>query len=127
MSSNFTYIDPKNRLKREIKQTLLIKKIVERAKCIPDIINLRHDTEFLKFVCCIIENEVNNSKKKNKIDKKNIVFEVFKELFGKIGSDDLIEIGKNIEYLIENNQIVKIGKIKKVFKVMFNWIKSKLF
>lgn len=123
---SFSYINPTNRLKRDIKTTLLIKEILERVSNIPNHTNLRHDTELLKFICSIVENEIDNSKAKKKIDKKDIVFEVYKGLFGKTGPEDLLEIEKNIEYLLENKQIVKIGKVKKCFSICIDWIKRKL-
>lgn len=122
----FSYINPQNRLKRDIKTTLLIKEILERVSDIPNHTNLRHDTELLKFICSIVENEINNSKAKKKIDKKNIVFEVYKGLFGKVGPEELVEVEKNIEYLLENGQILKIGKVKKWFSICYDWIKRKL-
>jgi len=47
-------------------------------------------------------------------------------LFGKTGPEDLMEIEKNIEYLLENKQIVRIGKVKKCVSICIDWIKRKL-
>jgi hypothetical protein len=125
MSSNFCYINPAHRLKRDNKTVKLISCIVERASEISNYVHLRNDQEYLKFICLMIEHGIDNSKAKKKIDKKDICFQVYKKLFSNITPQDLEQLDKNIEYLVENGQIVKKSFLKIVSASCVDWIKRK--
>jgi hypothetical protein len=72
------------------------------------------DVEFLTYLVNVIEFIV---KKKDKIDKKELAFNVMREVFGASEEDCLI-IGKNIEYL-HTNKIIKKVSYYKLFKATF--------
>jgi len=125
MSSNFCYINPAFKLKRDTKIIKLIAIICQRASDIPNYPTLRGDQEFLKFICLMIEHGIDNSKNKIKIDKKDICFQVYKTLYSAITPQELQQLEKNIEYLVENGQILKKSFIKIVSASCVDWIKRK--
>jgi hypothetical protein len=125
MSSNFCYINPAFKLKRDLKIIKLVSIISERASEIANYPTLKNDQEFLKFICLMIEHGVDNKKGKKRIDKKDICFQVYKTLYAHITAEELVNIDKNIEFLIENGQIVKKSFVKIVSASCYDWIKRK--
>jgi hypothetical protein len=125
--SNFCYILPAHKLKRDTKIIKLVQTIFERASEIPNYGTLKGDQEFLKFICLMIEHGIDNSKKKcKKIDKKDICLTVYKKLYSNITPADLEQISNNIEYLIENGQIIKKSIFKIIKSTVIDFIKRKL-
>ena len=61
--------------------------------------------ELLKMVCTIIEHEIDNKKGKIKIDKKDIVMQVYTRMYNGLSPQALKDLGANIEDLWENGQI----------------------
>lgn len=115
------YVEPKNGLYKEIKKSEYVSQIFERLYKIDGVKRFSDDIEFLTFVCQLIENVVDN--KKYKFDKKEILLDVYIKIFGNIDKE---KISKNIEYLIQNKKIKKIGFLK-IFLVNFKeWIKRKV-
>lgn len=127
MSSNFVWIKPKNKLSKDIKIKTLISKIIERVGDIPQYHEYRGNQELLKLVCSIVENEINNKDKKNKIDKKDIVMQCYVSLFNdKMTPTELKSIGDNIEFMVENGLILKrIGCHIRVYEVFKDWVIKK--
>ena len=128
MNSKFVYINPENSLKRDIKYNTLVKQILDKITDIPNYHEYRAGSiELLKMICNIIENNVNNKKKSKseKIDKENLCCEVYTRLFDKISPVELTNLKNNIQYLLENKQIKKIGFFKVCYSVTKNWIKKK--
>ena len=125
--SSFCYINPAHKLKRDTKIIKLVSSIVERASEIPNYVNLKGDQEYLKFICLMIEHGIDNSKKKcKKIDKKDVCLQIYKKLYSNITPPELDQISNNIEYLIENNQIIKKHILEIIFKTVIDFIKRKI-
>ena len=126
MSSNFSYIFPKNGLAKDAKINKLIAKIIEKVGSIPNHNEYRMNLEMLTMVCCMIEHGINNKKEKKKIDKKDIVFQVYNRLWNGMSPQNLKDLEANIEYLHENGQIVK----KKLWSVIkhscIDWFERKI-
>jgi hypothetical protein len=124
--NNFCYINPKNSLSKNIKLTKIVNQIAEKISDIPDFRKFQSDLELLKMVTIMVEHSVNNKKEKIKIDKKDIVFQVYIKVFGTISPEKLKDIDGNIQYLWENNQIVK----KKFWSVLkhslYDWFERKI-
>jgi len=102
-------ISPKNVLK---KQQLLQDLLVHlRAKILeyPATHNLKGCSEFLLYVTKVVENSV---VKKQKIDKKQLVLDVFKILFN-LQPPELLVLDASIEFLHSNGLISKVKVVKK--------------
>jgi hypothetical protein len=105
-------ISPKNVLKKQqLTQDLLVHL---RAKILeyPATHNLKGCSEFLLYCCKIVENVV---VKKQKIDKKELVKEVFKQLFN-LSPAELLALDSAIQFLFDNNLICKVARSKKVVR-----------
>jgi hypothetical protein len=101
---------------------------LEKITDLPQEVRNKHSTELLKMVCNCIENAINNKGKKDKmkIDKKLICIQIYSSLFGGLTPQDLETIGKNVEYLHDNDQIVKYSLFQVVTATAWRWLKSKL-
>lgn len=111
-------ISPKNVLKKQqLLQDLLVhlrQKIAEY----PATHNLKGCSEFLLYICKVVENSV---VKKQKIDKKQLVLDVFKILFA-LSPAELLSLDASIEFLHSNGLISKVKVVKKAV----HWFKKKL-
>lgn len=127
--STFAYIRPQNQLYKEAKIAKVKQRALEALTNFPDVIRKdKHNMELLLMVCNIVENSITNTGKKDrmKIDKKVLVIEILNSLFGELRPDDITTIGKNIEYLVDNNQIQKFSKWVILTTTCVSWLKRKL-
>lgn len=127
--STFAYIKPQNQLYKEAKIAKVKQRALEALTNFPDVIRKdKHNMELLLMVCNIVENSITNTGKKDrmKIDKKVLVIEILNSLFGDLRPDDITTIGKNIEYLVDNNQIQKFSPWIIVTSTCIDWLKKKL-
>lgn len=124
--SSFCYINPKNSLARDKKTHEAIDKIVCKISEIPRHTDYKLDLELLTMICVMVEHLIDNKDKKIKINKKDIVFEVYKKLFGNIRPEDLVVIDKNIQYLFENQKIKKKNIFSVVSSSICDWIYRKV-
>lgn len=124
--SSFCYINPKNSLARDKKTHEAINKIVCKISDIPRHTEYKLDLELLTMICVMTEHLIDNKDKKIKIDKKNVVFDVYKQLFGNLKAEDLIVIDKNIQYLFENGKIKKKSIFSVVSSSVCDWIYRKV-
>ena len=104
-------IPARNHLASDLKFNEAKEKILERVKEFPNIQKYRNDIEFLLLVCNMIEHII---VKKDKIDKKELLLEVFKKLFD-IDMGEVNAISKNIDFLLQNGKIKKVS-FYKLFK-----------
>ena len=110
-------LKPKNNLKKlQLANDLLL---VLRAKVAeyPATHQLKSCQEFILFCCKLIENLV---QKKDKIDKKELLKDVFKQLFN-LQPPEILVLDATVEFLWSNSLICKIPLSKK----SINWIKKK--
>jgi len=124
----FFHVSPKNALLRNKQKNRIISGI--HAKIVdehPDFKKLSRDLNLLNLVANIIENNIDNKNKKIRIDKLEIVYEVYQRLYGNLTEDDRLFYKEQIEYLLEINKIKKIPMWKKVVKVMMNFLEKRLF
>ena len=126
--SSFAFIKPQNTLYKDYKIAKVQRQILEKITDLPETIRHKHSTELLKMVCNCVEASINNKNKKDKmkIDKKLLVIQIYSALFGNLNPNDLDTIGKNIEYLHDNDQIVHYSFFKIATATAWNWFKSKL-
>ena len=127
MSSQITapYVVPKNGLDRTIKKAEIINKIIKRVQDFPDFRNFKDDMETLLFVCMLVEHLVINKKNKEKIDKKELVIEVYEKCFG---SNNVSKetISRNVQFLFDNKRIKKISIIRIICGSLNEWFNRKI-
>ncbi len=125
----FSFISPKNALWREAKVAKTHQRILEKITSLPDVIRKdRYNMELLKMVCCLVENSIDNKGKKDKlkIDKKDLVCQIYSSLFSSLTPQDIETISKNIEYLHDNEQIIKYSAWVIVSSNIIEWFKKKV-
>ena len=116
----------KNNLSKHNIVFSLIEKIAEKIKLIPQYEKIRVEIELVKTVCNIVENYVqkNNSKDKNKVDKKQLVIDALTLVF--IYSEpEKVLIASLIDYLFNNSQIKKSSFYKLSKNFILSYIKTK--
>ncbi len=117
-------IKPKNKLKSQMKLGEISKKIIEKIQTIPNYQELKNDLETLLYICTLVENEIKQSKPKS-INKKDIVIDIIQKIFN-LKPDELLIIGKHIEFLHVNELIKKITDCEKASSYIYNWCLRKI-
>ena len=115
----------KYNLNSHVVKNSLIQKICEKIQQIPKFQELNNPnvhTEIILFVCNIIENCV---RKKDRINKKEIVLDVFKEIKFIKKDDDVTHVTNIIEFLHSNHRIKKLKYYRKIYLLSIDWIKRK--
>lgn len=112
-------ITARNHLASDLKFNGVKEQILKRLDEFPNLQKYRNDIEFLLLVCNMIEHLV---AKKDKIDKKELLLDIFKKIFD-VDSAEVVALAKNIDFLLTN------GKIKKVsfYKLFKTGLKEVLF
>lgn len=127
--STFSYINPQNQLWKEAKISKVHQRILEKISSMPDVVRKdKFNMELLTMICCMIENSITNTGKKDKmkIDKKDLAVKVIVSLFGNITPQEIDTISKNIEYLHDNDKIVKYSAWVVVTSTVIDWLKKKV-
>jgi len=106
---DFDLLKPQNALKKSQVANDLVVVLKQKVAEYPATHNLKGCNEFLLYVCKIVENLV---KKSDGINKKELVKDVFKQLFN-LQPAELTLIDSAIEFLWSNDLIVKIPLVKK--------------
>ena len=81
------------------------------------------ELELVKLVCSIVENLVDKGNPLN-IDKSQLVCDIFKNIFN-LNPQEYDIVKKQIEYIYNNNQIIKIPFLRKLTRMVFNFITKK--
>jgi cell division protein ZapA (FtsZ GTPase activity inhibitor) len=117
---------PKNGLAKDAKMNTIVQKIIQKVADIPNHNEYRGNMELLKMVCIMIEHAIDNKKEKIKIDKKDLVFQVYTRLWNGMKPDELKTIENNIQFLWENGQIKKKGFWYVVKHSVCDWVSRKI-
>ena len=117
---------PKNGLAKDAKINSLVSKIIQKVAEIPNHNEYKNNMELLKMVCVMVEHAINNKTEKIKIDKKDIVFQVWTRLFNALQPKELVDLGNNIEYLWQNGQIKKKKLWSIVKHSVSDWFQRKI-
>jgi hypothetical protein len=126
---SFAFINPKNGLWKEAKISKTHQRILDKITSMPSEVRKdKFNMELLTMVCCMIEHAIDNKDKKDKlkIDKKTLAIQVISSLFGNITPQDIDTISKNIEYLHDNEQIIKYPLWKVATSCLVDWVKKKV-
>jgi len=116
-SVDLNLLQPKHSLKKSQLANDLLVVLRQKVAEYPATHQLKSCQEFILFCCKLIENLV---LKKDKIDKKQLVLDVFKQLFN-LQPPELVLLDATVEFLWSNGLICKIPLSKK----SINWIKRK--
>ena len=126
MSSNFCYVMPKNGLAKDAKINTIVAKIIQKVADIPNHNEYRGNMELLKMICIMVEHAIDNKQEKIKIDKKDVVFQVYTRLWNGMKPDEIKNIENNIQFLWENGQIKKKGLWSIVKHSVCDWVSRKI-
>ena len=102
-------LQPKHSLKKSQLSNDLLVVLRQKVADYPATHQLKSCSEFILFCCKLIENLV---QKKDKIDKKELVKDVFKQLFN-LQPPELLILDATVEFLWSNGLICKIPLSKK--------------
>jgi len=118
--STFSQINPikipslsvANSAKKDILKVEIIDFVVKDLQKIPNYQSLKNDIEILLHICNIVENLI--SKNKGKIDKKQLVVDIFNQVFF-LNETEKLALEKQIQFLFDNKLITKIKKTYALF------------
>lgn len=110
-------VKPKNDLLRNQKKLKLIKELCNEIQHLEDKMLLVKDIETLKYICNKLENSVT---KKDKLDKKAVVIEAYKQAFGE-SNIDVEFLAKEIYTLWDNKKIKKMSVLKRYLYPVINF------
>lgn len=115
---DFDLLRPQNALKKSQVANDLLVVLKQKVAEYPPTHNLKCCNEFLLYTCKIVENLI---KKSDGINKKQLVIDVFRQLFN-LQAPEVLLIDSAIEFLWSNDLIVKIPIVKKSLA----WFKKKV-
>ena len=115
-------VDYKNELNTHVVKNNLIDKIVEKINKIPKHHELRLNPEMILLVCNIVENTITKS---DKVSKKEVVIDVFKQINHITCENDINLLGSLIEFLHSNDKIKKVKLLRKATFYTIDWLKKK--
>jgi DNA phosphorothioation-dependent restriction protein DptG len=124
------YVQVKNSLKNKKAVDDIVNIIINKIKADLTVDNnLKSSMELLTLVVTLIENLIDNHNKpdKKKVNKLNVLHDIYNKLFGNLTQQDLTLINQNIEYLLDNKLIKKYSFLKRVYKNIKHWIQKKGF
>jgi len=128
--SSFAFLKPANQLWKDAKISKVHKRILERITDMPhEIRENKHNMELLSLICNMIENSGIKNREKNdklKIDKKQLLIQIYKSLYGNLTPQDCEILSKNIEFLHDNNHIVSHPWYRLVTSCLADWFKRKV-
>ena len=120
-------IGPKNSLSTHLNYNSILQSIVQEIQKFPNLPILKIggniELELVKLVCSIVENLVDKGNPLN-IDKSQLVCDIFKNIFN-LNPQEYDIVKKQIEYIYNNNQIIKIPFLRKLTRMVFNFITKK--
>ena len=111
---NVELINPKNNLLKSQKFADILALLKQKVGEYPPNHILKQCSEFLLFVCKIVEEVI---VKGDKVNKKEFVIDLFKALFSLSEPESKI-LGSSIDFLWSNGLISKIKTSKKVWNVI---------
>ena len=127
ISDIISQIGPKNSLSKHVNYNTLLQLIVDEIRKFPNLPLLKTNThvelELIKLIMSIVENVI---QKKNplEINKMDLVCDILRIIFN-LNPQEIDIAKKQIQYIFDNNQIVKIPIIKKVIRMGINFLLSK--
>ena len=110
----------KNSLQAHSIYELLSQKIIDEIKKIPNVSQLKLNTELTALVSTLVEN---TTEKDQKIDKKKLVIQILQTVFNLL-PPEIVIIGQQIEFLLDNKLVKKVTR--KLSNKVYNGVKNAL-
>ena len=107
----------KNNLLVDSKTNVVKRRIIERINelGLVDLPKYKNDNEFLVLICNLIENLIT---KKNSVSKKQLLIEIYKQLFS-INEEEANILSNNIDFICNQKGLVKKMSYYKLFICSF--------
>ena len=127
ISDIISQIGPKNSLSKHVNYNTLLQLIVDEIRKFSNLPLLKTNThvelELIKLIMSVVENVI---QKKNplEINKMDLVCDILRTIFN-LNPQEIEILKKQIQYIFDNNQIVKIPIIKKIIRMGINFLLSK--
>ena len=112
----------KNSYQSFVLENTLIQSIVAKIKLIPGYDQLKNDIEITEHISNLIENTILKNKGSKPVDKKQLVVKIVSVIFNLSSDSEKKVIEHQIDYLFNNNMIMKIPIITKILR----WIQNAL-
>jgi len=114
----------KNNILNDFKKNEIKTSIINRLRELNlDPTKYKLDAEYLTLICNLVEHLV---VKKDKIDKKKLVLDVFNDLFScDITQEEINTIENNIEFIFQNKNIKKVSFYKMFKTGLSEWFGKK--
>ena len=96
------HIEFKNSLNNFVSENSLVLKICQKLNAVPNIQTLKYDMEVIKYIACVIENELT---KHTEDEKKDVIVKVLKALFLSQPYSDL----ETVNILTSLDPIIRLG------------------
>ena len=122
-SLDLSFVKASSKLIKAEKLEVIYNAILSRVRVLPDVNNLRNNTDLIHLVCNLAENAI--KKKWGQVDKKAFVVRVLNTLFT-YNVVEKTQVEDVIEFLHSNNQINKVENARKVYACGKNWLKKKV-
>jgi hypothetical protein len=96
--------------------------VKDKLASLPPSISYKNNSEFILYVCKLVENVVC---KADGLNKKELVLNILKPLLGLTDAESKVA-GEIIEFLHSNGLIQAIKKSKKIKSSIVSWLKKKI-
>jgi thymidylate kinase len=119
VKSSVELVKPKNLLKNLKRTGDIIQVVLETLKDLPEIEKQKYNPDLILYICRIVENSYNKkSLSDEKINKKDMVFNILKKLYPNLSDADKVIIDGIIEHLHSSGRIKKINIIKLIYSTL---------
>ena len=112
----------KNSLVKDQKSNDLIIVVKDKLQSLPPNVVYKTNTEFILYVCKLVENVILKS---DGVNKKELVLNIMRTIVGCNDAECKL-VGEIIEFLHSNGMIQKIKVVKKFKNSVLSWIKKKV-
>ena len=106
MNQKMKLVKFKNTLRTFHSSASLVDAIIQKIYAIPNYADLKGDVELILYICSSIENGLKNDVV---VDKKQTAIDIMTKVFPNLSADELTFIGNTIDFLANNNCIVKFS------------------
>jgi hypothetical protein len=116
-------ITMKNSLVKDQKTNDLIVVVKDKLQSLPpNLLLYKTNTEFILYVCKLVENVILKS---DGVNKKELVLNIMRNVLG-CNDVECKLVGEIIEFLHSNGMIQKIKVVKKLKNSVLSWVKKKV-
>jgi PBP1b-binding outer membrane lipoprotein LpoB len=120
--ANLEIIPVRNHLLKNLKIDDVKRQVIDRVQKFPNYQQYKADIEFLLLVANMLEHLI---VKADKINKKEVLVEIYKQTFTGLKAEEITAIEQNIEFLWNNKKIKKVSYYKLFKTAITEWIKKK--